>query len=341
MSRPRAHSDNTQQVPRTMSRSSSITLVTPTVKDGIDEISAKLVEIDDIIEDLGDELSAGVGHIPDLKDLLQAISKLGEDVNKVKLVQNAKIKAIRDEAKEDIKNQFACSMENEIQSFIMDTIATQVKKEMDEWSSKDDIKEFVGALPNMVNENNVLLRETRIHFENSRSRHANSTLDIRDDFSASLKAIKCQHGHVSELFPKSLRELFSYDDERLVQLIKDHNLCPLDKYNENLSRFLVFIGMNASIPDQVIDFMEEKPPAYPLGNTTETENATGTENTTKTENTTGTKNTTGTGNTTRTGNTTGKTTGTRDEKDQKGARGGSSASQDTKQNANSSWWSLK
>ena len=47
-----------------------------------------------------------------------------------------------------------------------------------------------------------------------RSRHANSTLDFQSDFNTRLRSIKFQDGHISELFPINLRELFSYDGEQ-------------------------------------------------------------------------------------------------------------------------------
>ena len=65
---------------------------------------------------------------------------------------------------------------------------------------------------------------------------------------------------MNEFFPKTLRELFSYDGNccslfmdlarrinvpqagKVVQLVTEHGLLPLDKYNENLNRFLAFIG---------------------------------------------------------------------------------------------------
>lgn len=47
----------------------------------------------------------------------------------------------------------------------------------------------------------------------SRSRHANSTLDVHDDFNVELRAITLRDGNVNKAFPKNLRELFSYDCE--------------------------------------------------------------------------------------------------------------------------------
>ena len=93
------------------------------------------------------------------------------------------------------------------------------------------------------------------------SRHANSTLDIQDDFSTNLEVIRRQDGYISEHFPMNLRELFSYDGKqyhpiwmirtsrankpqasRLVEMIEGYGLQPLDKHTENLTRFLIFIG---------------------------------------------------------------------------------------------------
>ena len=101
------------------------------------------------------------------------------------------------------------------------------------------------------------------------SRHANSTLDIETDFNAKLKPIKHKDGHVSEIFPKTLRELFSYDGkhrrpvmdlmmggdnlqaEQLVWLIREYGLHPLERHSENLNRFLIFLGEPRSTQHQL------------------------------------------------------------------------------------------
>lgn len=80
------------------------------------------------------------------------------------------------------------------------------------------------------------------------------------DLNAKLKPIKRPDGGVSELFPETLRELFSHDGkqhrlamdsamridnpqgEQLFRLVKEHELRPLETHSENLSRFLIFIG---------------------------------------------------------------------------------------------------
>ena len=74
-------------------------------------------------------------------------------------------------------------------------------------------------------------------------------------------------GRVSELFPASLRVLFSYDGgqrclitvrtkhinnppaAQLSQLLAEYNLHLLEKHSENLNRFLIFIG--TSPPSQL------------------------------------------------------------------------------------------
>ena len=57
------------------------------------------------------------------------------------------------------------------------------------------------------------------------SRHANSTLDVQTDFGANLKPIKRQDGSVSELFPGSLRELFSLDSKDISLLHGPNEAC--------------------------------------------------------------------------------------------------------------------
>ena len=119
-----------------------------------------------------------------------------------------------------------------LQSFITNAVTLEVKKEMEQWGSKAAIKKFVGSLQATADQNEILLEEARIGLQNSsalsnlhtevfpdpkqpfsRSRHANSTLDVHDDFNVELRAITLRDGNVSNAFPKNLRELFSYDGE--------------------------------------------------------------------------------------------------------------------------------
>jgi len=96
----------------------------------------------------------------------------------------------------------------------------------------------------------------------SRSRHDNSTFDEQADFETSLSKIKLPDGRVSKAFPRTLKDLFSYDEHQLLQLFDDYGLRKLNTHLENLNRFLAFIGLRFSIPEQPTDFLGE-PPAYP------------------------------------------------------------------------------
>lgn len=97
----------------------------------------------------------------------------------------------------------------------------------------------------------------------SRARHENSTLDEQADFTEILAQIKLLDGSVSKVFPRTLKQLFSYDgqsmdlahfcdptdgtsEQRLLQLFDDYGLQKLSTHVENLNRFLAFIG--ESIP---------------------------------------------------------------------------------------------
>jgi len=254
------------ETPESVSRSSSITVVSPVVRDSVGEIVDKLGEIDDLIGNL--ESPTDMGNAPDKKALLREISKLGEEVDKVKLDQASQVKAIQDDVKKNTKNQILESVGATIQSLIADEVAAQTKAKMEEWARKPKAVEFVNDLQGTASGNIVTLGEARITLDNSLSRHANSTLDIQDDFSTNLKIIRRKDGYISEHFPMNLRELFSYDAPRLVELIEGYDLNPLDKHTENLTRFLIFIGVNQTIPDQLVNVSDERPPAY--GNADET-----------------------------------------------------------------------
>ena len=93
-----------------------------------------------------------------------------------------------------------------------------------------------------------------------RSRHANSEIGIPDDLDTPLEKIKHIDGKISELFPATVGELLTYDRRqcypitvrgkhtntskavKLTRLLEEYHLRPLEKYNENFNRFLIFIG---------------------------------------------------------------------------------------------------
>lgn len=56
---------------------------------------------------------------------------------------------------------------DQIEFYIADTTAAQVKKEMEEWSSEPSVTEFIGALQSMVEEDDALFEEALIQLENS------------------------------------------------------------------------------------------------------------------------------------------------------------------------------
>lgn len=247
-----------------MSRSSSVTVVSPVMMDGVSKIAAKLAEIGGDIEGCSPDTAV----VPDIQgELLQDISKLQDMVKRTKIAQDNQIKDLREEVASNVKKDITKMLEDEISVIIKDSIAAQVEVEMADWGNKPRVPKLVNALEAMVETNNILLEDGRNQLENSLARHANSTIEIQGDFNTTLKQIKRKDGRVSELFPASLRYLFSYEAAKLIRLLEEYDLHPLEKHNENLNRFLIFIGVNISVPDQLVEFMEEQLPAYPLGNT--------------------------------------------------------------------------
>jgi len=201
-------------------------------------------------------------------ELIKDISKLQEEVKSAKLAQDTEIKDLREKVTDDLKSEIAESLEEDVRTMIADMIATEVEEEMAEWGSQPSVSSLVTALERMVNANQKLVDASTIQLNNSQSRHANSKVDIPDDLNTPLHKIKRRDNTISELFPDSLRVLFSYDDNQLVGLLREYDLNPLTKHSENLNRFLTFIGVNVSVPDQLVDFVEEEqPPAYPTRDT--------------------------------------------------------------------------
>jgi hypothetical protein len=236
-----------------------MTLVTPGVKDDLGEIVNQLAGLDKLMDGVDRK---STGSVPDKKQLFQEISKLGADIGKAKRDQAGRIEAIKDEIKNRTESQVLQSVEGRIDTLIADAVAARVREEMMDWGKKPGVKKFAGELQTTVDRNNLLVEGATITLENLRARHSNSTLDVQEDHEIKLTAIKREDGKISETFPINLRELFSYQSEQLAQLFEEYGLRPLEKHTENLNRFLAFIGVSASIPDQPINTSDEQPPAY-------------------------------------------------------------------------------
>lgn len=219
----------------------------------------QLAGIDKLIDNVDRK---STGSVPDKKELFQEISKLGTDIKKAKRDQASRIKAIKEDIKDKTESEVVRLVEGRIDTLIADAIAARVREEMVDWAKRPGVKKFAGDLQTTVDQNNLLVEGATITLENLRARHSNSTLDVHEDHNIKLRAIKREDGHISENFPINLGELFSYQSEKLAQLFEEYGLRPLEKHTENLNRFLAFIGVSASIPDQPINSSEDQPPAY-------------------------------------------------------------------------------
>ncbi|KAF9790612.1 hypothetical protein BJ322DRAFT_1037371 [Thelephora terrestris] len=224
--------------------SSSATAVSLSVKNGFGELVEKLATVNGDIEKLDSEEK---GQVLDIGELRQDISTLQAEVEHTKLAQNNRIDEILDEVKNDTKDEIAKRLEGDIGAIITESVAEQVKQQVETWARKFDAPKFVAKLERGLERNNGLLERGITQLENSRSRHANSTFDIYDDFTMPLGPIKRKDGGVSDLFPGSLRDLFSYDAITLRQLLEEYHLHPLREPADNLNRFLIFIGSRSLI----------------------------------------------------------------------------------------------
>jgi len=165
-------------------------------------------------------------------------------------------------------DQITKTMKFEIETSIRESIEAQVKAVVADWGRSDDTKKFVQNLKSMAQEDDKLCREAQVKLDNSRSRHENSTLDEHADFETDLSKIKLPDGTVSKTFPRTMKKLFSYDETRLLILFNEYDLQKLDTHLENLNRFLAFIGLRFSIPQQSLDLLDN-PPEYAAANNPE------------------------------------------------------------------------
>lgn len=239
-------------------------VVSPTVKAGVDEIATILADIDSIIGKIDSE---SIGLVPDMGELFEDIAEFQLEVKDVILDQDMRIRQLRREVENDIKDDIFEMLEGDISVIIEESVTEGIQQEMTRIGSKPGMTKLVNRLRHIVEANDALLEDGKIHLENSRSRHSNSFLDLYDDFRKPIERIKRKDGDVSDLFPRSLKELFSYDSNKVLRLLEDYNLYSLERHSENLNRFLIFIGINVSIPDQLIDPVDEQPPAYQHGAT--------------------------------------------------------------------------
>lgn len=252
-------------IPQAISRSSStsISVVSPLVRDGVEEIATRLGEVNCVIKDLN---STEIGQVFGIEVLLKDVSELQAEVTDLKLAQNDKFEEIRNGIRDNTMEEIAKMLKGDIDTMIAGSVAEHVEKEMAIWATESDTENLSMELECAIEANNAILEDGKTQLENSQSRYANSTFDILDDFNKSLTPLKRHDGCVSELFPASLRLLFAYSSTKLLRLLEEYNLHALDRPAENLNRFLIFIGINACIPEQLVDALEEEhPPAYPHG----------------------------------------------------------------------------
>jgi len=180
-------------------------------------------------------------------DLQQEIKLLEKDIELTKTAQKQQIDELRNGVKNDVKDQITKSMRVQIEKKVTESVNAQVKVEVGQWGHSDVGKRLLEGLKNMTQENNLLHHEARVKLDNSRSRYENSTLDEHVDFEVDLAKIKLPDGQVSRVFPRTLKELFSYDEQKLLRLFDDYGLQKLDTHVENLNRLLAFIGSRSLV----------------------------------------------------------------------------------------------
>jgi len=230
-----------------ITRTPSFAPITPVVKERVGDVATRLSEVEKIIEDLNLQSATSTTRSPTMVDLQQEIGMLKQDIEETRLAQKKQIDDLRGDVRNDVKEQITKTMRSQIQKKIMESVEVQVKVEVDEWGRTVTTKKFIENLKNMTEENDVLLREARVRLDNSRSRHGNSTLDEHADFETNLSKIKLPNGDVSTAFPRTLKDLFSYDERQLLQLFDDYGLRGLNTHLENLNRFLAFIGSRSLV----------------------------------------------------------------------------------------------
>ncbi|KAF9650978.1 hypothetical protein BDM02DRAFT_1014666 [Thelephora ganbajun] len=244
-----------------ITRTPSFAPITPVVKEKVGDVATRLSEVEKIIEDLNLQSATSTARSPTMGDLQQEINSLKKDIEGTRAAQKKQIDDLRSDVKNNVKEEITKTMWAEIEKKITESVEAQVKIEVGQWGQSALTKKFAGGLKSMIQVNSDLHQEAQVIFDNSRSRHENSTLDEQADFETGLSKIKLPNGDVSNIFPRTLKELFSYDEYQLLQLFDEYGLRRLDTHLENLNRFLAFIGLRFSIPEQSLDFLDE-PPAY-------------------------------------------------------------------------------
>ncbi|RDX48027.1 hypothetical protein OH76DRAFT_1353164 [Lentinus brumalis] len=189
-----------------------------------------------------------------LNDQSEQVSKLGPTMDTAKeqlLVlrrqmkehdqsQEGRVADVRRMIKDDIKVEAGNALRSQIHDQIKIEVAKQVKDQMDAQMHEH----LPVPLTQQAEESRRQIVEVKHALENSEARRKNSGLrPSPSNMNDTLEVVLKPDGTKSTLYPANLRSLFSYDNVKARDLLKDFGLHDHGVLEKNLNRFMAHIGI--------------------------------------------------------------------------------------------------
>ncbi|KAF8520840.1 hypothetical protein JB92DRAFT_2708719 [Gautieria morchelliformis] len=180
-------------------------------------------------------------------DSSHQISSLRRQIRHQDKKQDARVTEVKHMIKDVLKDHIANDMRAQIEEQIRAEIALQVKQEV----AAQIVEHLPVSLEQQAEASKRQLVEVKHSLVNSEARRANSVLRS-NNLDDPLTHVVKSDGTQSEFFPRDLRTLFSYDAEAALNLVRDFNLHEHELREQNLNRFMSYIGESPCVPFHLI-----------------------------------------------------------------------------------------
>ncbi|KAI0743388.1 hypothetical protein C8Q80DRAFT_1180653 [Daedaleopsis nitida] len=217
---------------------------TAAVRELLGAMKATLGTLDQTFRTLNEQSSQVSSLGPNMQTAAAEILALRQQIRKQEKRQEKRVNEIKRMLKEDIKLQAEEQMRDGIRAQIRSEIVKQVKDQM----AAQIPAHLPVPLRTQAAESRQQLAEVKIALDNSEARRANAILrpspsNMTDTLSVVLKP----DGTKSALYPANLRSLFSYENAKMKELLKDFGLHDYGVPEKNLNRFMAHIGIRFEI----------------------------------------------------------------------------------------------
>ncbi|KAI0779934.1 hypothetical protein C8Q74DRAFT_1262046 [Fomes fomentarius] len=213
---------------------------TPAVRELLGRMTVTLGTLDQTFRTLNEQ-SAQVSALgPTMESAVEQITALRKQIRGQEAKQRERVDSIKHFLKEELKAKAADEMKDSIRESIRAEVAKEVQAQM-----RAQMHEHLPVpLEAQARESREQLAEVQYALKNSEARRQNSNLrPSPSNLADPLAVVVKPDGSQSALYPTDLRSLFSYDDAKARELIKDYGLHDHGVLERNLNRFMAHIGI--------------------------------------------------------------------------------------------------